>query len=70
VFGTGVLSSTTEPGGPVLNVAVKGLVVSTTFDLMLNAPLQITGGFTGRNDVEAFMVGSGFIGEQTLLHRD
>jgi hypothetical protein len=74
VFGTGKLTSTWEPEALGLSVKVAGLATASTFDVMLTAtryaPLQITGGFTGRDDVEAFMVGSGYIGEQVLLHRD
>jgi len=73
IHGSGTLNAGDEATGTRIDVTVNGAIASTDFDLVLTAaryqPLQITGAFTGRDDVEAYMIGSGFYGEQILLHR-
>lgn len=68
VMGSGTVSLSRE-----IPVTVAGTAASTSFDLTLTSPgfqpVQMTGAFTGRNDIEAYMVGSGFYGDQVLLHR-
>jgi hypothetical protein len=60
-------------GERTIPVTATGSAVSTNFDLTLSSPgyqpVQMTGAFTARNEIEAYMVGSGFYGDQILLHR-
>jgi hypothetical protein len=73
IHGSGTLNGGDATAGPQIAVTVSGAVMTTSFDLVLTAdryqPLHISGAFTGRNEMEAYMMGSGFYGEQILLHR-
>ena len=60
-------------GARTIPVTATGSAVSASFELRLTSPgfqpVEMIGGFTGRNEIEAYMVGSGFYGDQILLHR-
>ncbi len=68
VSGTGTVTGARE-----IVVTAEGSAVTTEFSVTLSAagfqPVQIIGGFTARNEIEAYMVGSGFYGDPILLHR-
>lgn len=68
VSGTGTVA-----GARAIPVTATGTAVSASFELTLSSPgfqpVQMTGGFTARDEIEAYMVGSGFYGDHILLNR-
>lgn len=68
-----VSGSGTVAGERTIPVTASGSAVSANFELTLTSPgyqpVQMTGGFTARDQIEAYMVGSGFYGDQILLNR-
>ena len=69
VSGTGkVVSSRDVP------ITAVGTAQQTNVSLTLSAPgfedVVMMGAFTGRDDITMYMAGSGFYGDEILLHRD
>ena len=71
--GEAVSGTGTVEGARTIQVTATGSAVSANFELTLTSPgyqpVQMTGAFTARNEIEAYMMGSGFYGDQILLHR-
>jgi len=68
VTGTGTVTGERE-----IPVAAEGSAVATDFSVVLTSPgyqpVQVTGAFTSRNEISAYMVGSGFYGDEIVLHK-
>lgn len=68
VTGTGTVTGERE-----IPVAAEGSAVAADFSVVLTSPgyqpVQVTGAFTGRNEISAYMVGSGFYGDEIVLHK-
>jgi hypothetical protein len=71
--GDAVTGTGTVQGENSIPVTATGQAVSTDFSVVLTSPgyqpLQVTGGFTGRDEISAYMVGSGFYGDEIVLTR-
>lgn len=71
--GDAVTGTGTVQGDRSISVTAEGSAVSTDFSLVLSSPgyqpVQVTGAFTSRSEIAAYMVGSGFYGEEIVLHR-
>lgn len=71
--GDAVAGTGTVKGEREIAVTAEGSSVSNDFTVTLTSPgyqpVQMTGGFTSRNEIAAYMVGSGFYGDEIVLHK-
>ncbi|HET7464526.1 MAG TPA: hypothetical protein VFJ82_24920 [Longimicrobium sp.] len=71
--GDAVTGTGTVRGEREIAVTAEGSAISADFSVVLTSPgyqpVQMTGGFTSRNEIAAYMVGSGFYGDEIVLRK-